>query len=123
MIEILIDALYGTGYRREVQPCVPGLDKCCRQEEDAAGTVDNKESRPVSAEIDLDKDIKALVDVFGPLTEGKVIELTLSRLLEICPRRRRKQDAFITLRNRLRAYGVELRVIPNINVKDGKNCK
>lgn len=123
MIEILINALYGTRCSGEVQACVPSLDKCCCRNEEEAGTIETKQSGPVSSEIDLDKDIKALEEVFGPMADGKVIELTLSRLLEICPRRRRKQDAFITLRTRLRAYGVELRVIPNTNVKDGKNCK
>lgn len=68
-------------------------------------------------QIDLDRDVETLESVFGPFEEGKVIEVSLGRLLELCPRNRRKTDAFTTLRNRLRAYGTELRVVPNSRIQ------
>lgn len=64
-------------------------------------------------QIDLDRDIQALESVYGPLEDGKVIKLSLGQLLDLCPRSRRKTDAFTTLRKRLRAYGTELRVVPH----------
>lgn len=63
-----------------------------------------------------DNDIKALQNKFGLLREGQIIEITLQDLLCICPRDRRKTDAYKGLVSYcLRAYGTELRVVPNNN--------
>ena len=39
-------------------------------------------------------DIRNLVDHFGALQNGKIVEVGLQELLQICPRNRRKSDAY-----------------------------
>lgn len=69
---------------------------------------------PATATSDFSKDIEALEIHFGQLTSGRALEITLRELLEICPRNRKKSDAFKGLRRHLReAHGTELRIVPN----------
>ena len=62
-----------------------------------------------------DPEIEVLARVFGPMTEGKVIDIRLSDLLQILPRTRKKTDAYNSLRKRLEALGVQLRVTSRVN--------
>ena len=39
-------------------------------------------------------DIRNLVDHFGALQDGKIIEIGLQELLQICPRNRKRSDAY-----------------------------
>ena len=56
-------------------------------------------------------DIRALVDNYGPLYQGMIIETDLQTMLEICPRKRRRSDAYNSLVNYLgREHGVTLMI-------------
>lgn len=56
-------------------------------------------------------DIRALVDHFGPLYQGMVIETDLQEMLSLCPRQRRRSDAYNSLINYLgREHGVTLMI-------------
>ena len=56
-------------------------------------------------------DIRALVDHYGPLYQGMIIETDLQTMLEICPRQRRRSDAYNSLVNYLgREHGVTLMI-------------
>lgn len=69
---------------------------------------------PATASGDFSKDIEALENHFGQLESGRAIEITLRELLEICPRNRKKSDAFKGLKSHLiKAHGTELRIVPN----------
>ena len=56
-------------------------------------------------------DIRALVDRFGCLYPGMVIETDLQEMLSLCARQRRRSDAYNSLINYLgREYGVTLMI-------------
>ena len=56
-------------------------------------------------------DINALVENYGALFQGMVIEIDLQTMLEICPRQRRRSDAYNSLVNYLgREHGVTLMI-------------
>lgn len=78
---------------------------------------ENPVSNPTSPVYD-DPEIEILARVFGPMTEGMVIEVSLQDILRILPRSRRKSDAYNSLRKRLEALGVQLRVVPNVKPKN-----
>jgi len=59
---------------------------------------------------DNDGDIEALKEMYE-LKAGTTLEVELARLLVLCPRRRRRIDAYAGLVKKLRVqYGVELRI-------------
>ena len=76
-----------------------------------------KQSAPSPPNYD-DPEMEVLAREYGELTEGKIIEATLSDLLRILPRSRRKSDAYNSLKKRLSALGVQLRVVPNVKPKN-----
>ena len=78
---------------------------------------DKKQSAPSPPRYD-DPEMEVLAREYGELTEGKIIEATLSDLLRILPRSRRKSDAYNGLKKRLEALGVQLRVMPNVKPKN-----
>jgi hypothetical protein len=56
-------------------------------------------------------DLRALVENYGPLYQGMIIETDLQTMLEICPRKRRRSDAYNSLVNYLgREHGVTLMI-------------
>ena len=55
-----------------------------------------------------DPELTILEREFGGLSEGKIIEIDLHRLLELIPRDRRKADAYKGLRSKLSKLGVLL---------------
>lgn len=58
-----------------------------------------------------EQDFKALEEHFGVFHDGMEIEIDLRTLLSICPRERRKSDAFKGLRSQLRRNGVTLSIV------------
>ena len=63
-------------------------------------------------------DIRALVDHYGPLYQGMIIETDLQTMLEICPRQRRRSDAYNSLVNYLgREHGVTLLIHSKKTIK------
>ena len=62
--------------------------------------------KPPSSEKHAD-DIAALSARF-PLESGSTIDITLSKLLELCPRTRRRTDAYNSLKTELGRQGVNL---------------
>ena len=66
-----------------------------------------------SAKVDLAEDIRKLeVALYGghQLEEGFCINITLHELLEICPRSRRRRDAYNSLAKALSERGVTLNI-------------
>lgn len=60
---------------------------------------------------DIDGDIKQLEDAFfngHPMQSGFIIETSLQDLLLVCPRERRRKDAYGSLIHALNKMGVEL---------------
>ena len=53
-----------------------------------------------------DPELAILESEFGELSEGKIIEIDLHRLLDLIPRDRRKADAYKGLRSKLSKLGV-----------------
>lgn len=73
-----------------------------------------KEKPKKNPENRFDNDIRALVDTFGPLQKGTTIETNLQKILDICPRNRRRCDAYQGLISYLRKeYDVTLRITSN----------
>ena len=55
-------------------------------------------------------EIKRLEDEYGPFASGMSITVELKKLLEICPRKRRRKDAYRSLQNALNEMGVTLNI-------------
>ena len=70
---------------------------------------DNRSTTP----LDISGDIKRLEDTFlegHPMERGCIIETTLRELLSVCPRKRKRSDAYRKLINALNEMGVELKI-------------
>ena len=52
-------------------------------------------------------EIKRLEAEYGPFANGMSITVELKKLLEICPRKRRRKDAYRSLQNALNNIGVQ----------------
>lgn len=55
-------------------------------------------------------EIKKLEAEYGPFANGMSITVELKKLLEICPRRRRRKDAYRNLQKTLDEMGVTLNI-------------
>ena len=55
-------------------------------------------------------EIKRLEDEYGPFVNGMSITVELKKLLERCPRKRRRKDAYRGLQNALNKMGVQLNI-------------
>ena len=55
-------------------------------------------------------EIKRLEDEYGPFANGMSITVELKKLLEICPRKRRRRDAYHSLQKTLDEMGVTLNI-------------
>ena len=55
-------------------------------------------------------EIKKLEAEYGPFANGMCITVELKKLLEICPRRRRRKDAYRNLQKTLDEMGVTLKI-------------
>ena len=67
---------------------------CLEAEEKSVNTAEPVEKDDNVKSDSLADDIKRLEAEYGPLTEGKTITVQLQDLLAICPRSRRRIDAF-----------------------------
>lgn len=68
-------------------------------------------------QLPLEEEVLVLAQEFGGLASGMKLEIGLHRILQICPRRRKKADAYLGLKKKLRDdYDVEL-VITSKNSK------
>ena len=66
----------------------------------------------------LSDDIRSLEDRFGCLYSGMVIETDLHEMLSLCPRQRRRSDAYNSLVNYLgREHGVTLLIQSRKSIK------
>ena len=116
----LMQALFST-MRFEPQPM--RQDKSVRPAADVVKLESESASPPTSSEIqsktntcsrtkhDIDGDIRRLENAFfngHELQSGFVIETTLKTLLAVCPRERRRKDAYKSLINALGKMGVSL---------------
>ena len=55
-------------------------------------------------------EIKRLEDEYGPFANGMSITVELNKLLMMCPRKRRRKDAYRGLQNALNNIGVQLNI-------------
>ena len=55
-------------------------------------------------------EIKRLEAEYGPFVNGMSITVELKKLLELCPRKRRRKDAYRGLQNALNKMGVQLNI-------------
>lgn len=73
--------------------------------------IPSNETKSSKTKHDIDGDIKRLENAFfdgHELQSGFVIETDLKTLLAVCPRKRRRKDAYKSLINALSNMGVEL---------------
>ena len=107
----LLQALFSTMQETEQQPMTDFRRLCLEAEE---------KSEPNAATADMDNgqqpenpysgEIKRLEDEYGPFSNGMSITVELKKLLEICPRKRRRKDAYRGLQNALNNIGVQLNI-------------
>lgn len=85
-----------------------------RQLKELAATVENGNAAnetTVSATSSYETDIAGLEGVYGKLYDGMVIETDLHTMLSICPRNRKRSDAYKGLMSQLRRSGVTLSIV------------
>ena len=108
MIQNLIEKLFGSG-KNSTEPIVKSIAVLSTEKVE-------QPTAPLPSSYD-DPEMEVLAREYGELTDGKIIEVPLSDLLQILPRSRRKSDAYNGLKKRLLALGVQLRVAPNVKRK------
>ena len=107
----LLQALFSTMPETTQQPMTDFRRLCLEAEEknelDAApGNMDDGQ-QPGDPYAD---EIKRLEAEYGPFANGMCITVELKKLLEICPRRRRRKDAYRNLQKTLDEMGVTLNI-------------
>ena len=105
----LLQALFSVMPETAQQPMTDFRRSCLEAEEknelDAApGNMDDGQ-QPGDPYAD---EIKRLEAEYGPFANGMCITVELKKLLEICPRRRRRKDAYRDLQKTLDEMGVTL---------------
>ena len=107
----LLQALFSTMPETAQQPMTDFRRLCFEAEEknelDAAPDNMDDGQQPGNPYAD---EIKRLEDEFGPFANGMSITVELKKLLEICPRRRRRKDAYRNLQKTLDEMGVTLNI-------------
>ena len=104
-----MQALFSTMPETMQQPMTDFRRLCLEAEE-------NKEKDAAPADMDDGQqsgnpyadEIKKLEAEYGPFANGMCITVELKKLLEICPRRRRRKDAYRNLQKTLDEMGVTL---------------
>ena len=104
-----MQALFSTMPETTQQPMTDFRRLCLEAEENkekdaAPGDMDDGQ-QPVDPYTD---EIKKLEVEYGPFANGMCITVELKKLLEICPRRRRRKDAYRNLQKTLDEMGVTL---------------
>ena len=106
-----MQALFSTMPETTQQPMTDFRRLCLEAEE-------NKEKDAVPGDMDdgqqpvdpYTDEIKKLEAEYGPFANGMCITVELKKLLEICPRRRRRKDAYRYLQKTLDEMGVTLNI-------------
>ena len=106
-----MQALFSTMPETTQQPMTDFRRLCLEAEENkekdaAPGDMDDGQ-QPVDPYTD---EIKKLEAEYGPFANGMCITVELKKLLEICPRRRRRKDAYRNLQKTLDEMGVTLKI-------------
>ena len=104
-----MQALFSTMPETTQQPMTDFRRLCLEAEENkekdaAPGDMDDGQ-QPGNPYAD---EIKKLEAEYGPFANGMCITVELKKLLEICPRRRRRKDAYRDLQKTLDEMGVTL---------------
>ena len=107
----LMQALFSTMPETTQQP-VTDFRRLCLEAEgksefNAAPDDMDDGQQPVDPYAD---EIKRLEAEYGPFANGMCITVELKKLLEICPRRRRRKDAYRNLQKTLDEMGVTLKI-------------
>ena len=108
----LLQALFSTMPETTQQPMTDFRRLCLEAEEknelDAAPVIEGDDrQQPGNPYAD---EIKRLEAEYGPFANGMCITVELKKLLEICPRRRRRKDAYHNLQKTLDEMGVTLKI-------------
>ena len=114
MLQNLIEKLFGSG-KNSTEPFVKSVAVLSAE-------IVEQPAEPSFPGYD-DPEMAVLAREYGELTDGKIIEVSLSDLLRILPRSRRKSDAYNGLKKRLSALGVQLRVAPNVKRKNNEQTR
>ena len=105
----LLQALFSVMPKTAQQPMSDFRRLCLEAEEknelDAAPADMDNGQQPGNPYTD---EIKRLEAEYGPFANGMCITVELKKLLEICPRRRRRKDAYRDLQKTLDEMGVTL---------------
>ncbi len=117
----LMQAMFSTLWGTELQPkrqdksARPAVDVVKREIMSASpeetSEIQSKTNTCSRTKHDIDGDIKRLENAFfdgHELQSGFIIETTLHDLLAVCPRERRRKDAYKSLIHALNKMGVEL---------------
>ena len=106
-----MQALFSTMPETAQQPMTDFRRSCLEAEEknelDAAPDDMDGGQQPGDPYAD---EIKRLEAEYGPFANGMSITVELKKLLEICPRRRRRKDAYRNLQKTLDEMGVTLKI-------------
>ena len=107
----LLQALFSTMTETMQQPMTDFRRLCLEAEEksefNAAPRDMDDGQQPGNPYAD---EIKRLEAEYGPFANGMSITVELKKLLEICPRRRRRKDAYHNLQKTLDEMGVTLKI-------------
>jgi hypothetical protein len=107
----LMQALFSTMQETVQQPMIDIRRSCLEAERknelDAAPRDMDDGQQPGDPYAD---EIKRLEAEYGPFANGMSITVELKKLLEICPRRRRRKDAYRNLQKTLDEMGVTLKI-------------
>ena len=105
----LLQALFSVMPETAQQPMTDFRSLCLEAEKnelDAAPVIEGDDrQQPGNPYAD---EIKRLEAKYGPFANGMCITVELKKLLEICPRRRRRKDAYRNLQKTLDEMGVTL---------------
>lgn len=105
----LMQALFSTMQETVQQPMIDIRRSCLEAERknelDAAPRDMDDGQQPGDPYAD---EIKRLEAEYGPFANGMSITVELKKILEICPRRRRRKDAYRNLQKTLDEMGVTL---------------
>ena len=107
-----MQALFSTMTETTQQPMTDFRRLCLEAEKknelDAAPVVEGDDGQ--QPEDPYAGEIKRLEAEYGPFANGMCITVELKKLLEICPRRRRRKDAYRNLQKTLDEMGVTLNI-------------
>lgn len=110
MMRNLFNSLFGTGRKTEVhqKPIISEAD-----------SVKDSISETPIPQLSVEEEVEVLARELGGLASGMKLEIDLHRILEICPRKRKKADAYLGLKKKLRdEYGVELNITSRASKKE-----